>query len=268
MTERTKAILPVHFAGRGCDMERILAVAAPRGIHVIEDAAHAVETVCGGRKVGTISDATCFSFYVTKNVMTGEGGMLTTERDDWADRIRVASLHGLSRDAWRRYSASGFKHYEVVQPGFKYNMTDLQAALGIHQLARVERNAGIRERIWERYDEAFVDLPAERPAPPAPGSKHARHLYTLLLDLDRLRVSRDAVMEALKAEGIGSSVHFVALHLQPYYAERYGLSPEDFPVGAEISRRTISLPLSSALADRDVEDVIAAVRKVLGEYAA
>ncbi len=268
VTERTRAILPVHFAGRGCDMERILAVAGPRGIRVIEDAAHAVETVCAGRKVGTIGDATCFSFYVTKNVMTGEGGMLATDHDDWAASSRVASLHGLSRDAWKRYSSSGFKPYEVVQPGFKYNMTDIQAALGIHQLARVDKNARIREKIWARYDEAFAGLPVETPAPQAPGSRHARHLYTILLDLDRIRVSRDAVMEALKAEGIATSVHFVAMHLQPYYAERFSLRPEDFPVGAEISRRTISLPLSSLLSDADVEDVITAVHKVLGQYAA
>ena len=265
---RTRAIMPVHFAGRGCDMERILAIARPRGIKIIEDAAHAVETVCEGRKVGVIGDATSFSFYVTKNVMTGEGGMLTTDHDDWAERIRTASLHGLSLDAWKRYAGSGFKHYEVLLPGFKYNMMDLQAAIGIHQLARVEAQAAVRRRIWSSYDEAFADLPAERPAPEGPGSIHARHLYTLLLDLERLRVDRDAVLEALKREGIGTGVHFIALHLHPYYRERFSLRPEEFPAATEISRRTLSLPLSARLTEADVADVVAAVRKVLLAYAA
>jgi dTDP-4-amino-4,6-dideoxygalactose transaminase len=268
LTPRTKAILPVHFAGRGCDMEAILALARGRGLRVIEDAAHAIETVCAGRKVGTIGDATCFSFYVTKNVMTGEGGMVTTDDDAWADTLRVSSLHGLSRDAWKRYSGSGFAHYEVLMPGYKYNMMDVQAALGIHQLARVEAYAAVRKRIWEAYDAAFSDLPAARPAPEEPGSVHARHLYTLLLDLGRLRADRDGVMAALKAEGIGAGVHFIALHLHPYYRDRFRLRPEDFPVATEISRRTISLPLSAKLTARDVEDVIAAVRKVLVGLAA
>ena len=263
ITPRTKAILPVHFAGRGCEMEAILALARPRGIRVIEDAAHAIETVCAGRKVGTIGDATCFSFYVTKNVMTGEGGMVTTDDDEWADRLRVSSLHGLSRDAWKRYSGSGFGHYEVLMPGYKYNMMDVQAALGIHQLARVEAYSAARRKIWAAYDAAFADLPAVRPAPEEPGSVHARHLYTLLLDLDRLRGDRDAVMGALKAEGIGTGVHFIALHLHPYYRDRFSLRPEGYPVATEISRRTISLPLSAKLTARDVDDVIVAVRKVL-----
>ena len=266
LTPRTKAIVPVHFAGRPCDMERILALARPRGLRVIEDAAHAIETVAAGRKVGSIGDATCFSFYVTKNVMTGEGGMVTTDDDAWAEKLRISSLHGLSRDAWKRYSGSGFAHYEVLMPGFKYNMADLQAALGIHQLARVAQNAEKRRRIWRIYDEAFAGLPAELPAPEEPGSVHARHLYTLLLDLDRLRVDRDAVIAALKEEGIGTGVHFIALHLHPYYRDRFGLRPSDFPASTEISRRTISLPLSAKLSEEDAADVVVAVRKVLTGY--
>jgi dTDP-4-amino-4,6-dideoxygalactose transaminase len=268
LTPRTKAILPVHFAGRGCDMDRILALARPRGLRVIEDAAHAAETVCAGRKVGSIGDATCFSFYVTKNVMTGEGGMVTTDDDAWAERMRVLSLHGMSRDAWKRYSGSGYAHYEVLMPGFKYNMMDVQAALGIHQLARVNEYASTRRRIWEAYDAAFADLPASLPAPEDPGSVHARHLYTLLLDLGRLRADRDTVMAALKAEGIGTGVHFIALHLHPYYRDRFSLKPSDFPVATQISRRTISIPLSAKLTPADANDVIAAVRKVLLGYAA
>jgi len=268
LTPRTKAIIPVHFAGRGCDMAGILKLARPRGIRVIEDAAHAVETVCDGRKVGSIGDATCFSFYVTKNVMTGEGGMVTTDDDDWAEKLRVSSLHGLSRDAWKRYSGSGFAHYEILMPGFKYNMMDLQAAIGIHQLAKVDQFAAVRRRIWSAYDDAFKDLPAERPLPEELGSVHARHLYTLLLDLDRIRGDRDGVIAALKAEGIGSSVHFIALHLHPYYRDRFTLTPADFPIATEISRRTISLPLAANLTARDVDDVIAAVRKVLSGLAA
>jgi dTDP-4-amino-4,6-dideoxygalactose transaminase len=268
VTSRTRAILPVHFAGRGCDMDGILALSRPKGIKVIEDAAHAAETIIRGKKVGAIGDATCFSFYVTKNIMTGEGGMVTTDDDAWAERLRVSSLHGLSRDAWRRYSGSGYQHYEVLMPGYKYNMMDVQAALGIHQLARVEAHAQRRREVWERYDAAFADLPLARPAPEESGSRHARHLYTPLLDLARLSVDRDAVMAALKAEGIGTGVHFIALHLHPYYRDTFGWRAGDFPVAEEISRRTISLPLSARLTDADVDEVIRALRKVLLRYAA
>ncbi len=260
---RTRALLPVHFAGRPCDMDPILALARCRGLFVIEDAAHATEALYHGRHAGALGHAGCFSFYVTKNLVTGEGGMVTTDRDDWAETIQCYGLHGLSRGAWKRYGDEGFVHYQVLHPGFKYNMTDVQAALGIHQLARLEAYARRRKQVWDRYDAAFADLPAERPAPEEPDTRHARHLYTLLLDLDRLDAGRDAIVEELKRERIGTGIHFVSLHLHPYYRDRFGFAPEDFPAARRISQRTVSLPLSARLTDRDVEDVVAAVRKVL-----
>jgi dTDP-4-amino-4,6-dideoxygalactose transaminase len=263
VTERTRAVIPVHFAGRPCDMERIMAIARRHGLRVIEDAAHAIETVAQGRKVGCIGDATCFSFYVTKNVITGEGGMVTTEDEEVANWIKVAGLHGLSKDAWKRYSDEGYRHYEVVYPGFKYNMMDLQAALGLHQLARVEANHRRREALWRRYCEAFADLPVDLPAPVPEGDRHAYHLFTLLLRIEELRWSRDQVMEALHREGIGTGVHYVALHLHPYYRETYGYRRGQFPNAEWISERTLSIPLSPKLTDRDAEDVVRAVRKVL-----
>jgi dTDP-4-amino-4,6-dideoxygalactose transaminase len=263
LTERTRAVIPVHFAGRACDVERIVELAGAHRLAVIEDCAHAIETLAGGRHAGTFGDFGAFSFYATKNVVTGEGGMVTTASADHAARIKRLALHGLSADAWKRFSDEGFKHYEVVEPGFKYNMMDLQAALGIHQLARVEANLSRREEIWRRYDEAFAGLPAFVPPLPAPGTRHARHLYTLLLDLDRLDATRDEVMVELHRQNIGTGIHYRALHLHPYYRETFGYAPGDLPNAEWISDRTISLPLSPKLGDEDVEDVVAAVTRAL-----
>ncbi|MFH1143304.1 MAG: DegT/DnrJ/EryC1/StrS family aminotransferase [Candidatus Eisenbacteria bacterium] len=263
ITPRTRAILPIHFAGRPADMTRLEALARSRGVKIVEDAAHGIETVHRGRKVGTIGDCTVFSFYVTKNVITGEGGMVTTDDPALADWIKIAGLHGLSRDAWKRYSDEGFRHYEVVFPGFKYNMMDLQAAIGIHQLARVEANLVRREAIWRRYAQAFADLPLRIPPDPPAGDRHARHLFVILLELERLRATRDEILMALHQEGIGTGVHYRALHLHSYYRERFGYRTEDFPHAAWAGERTLSLPFSTALSDEDVSDVIAAVRRVL-----
>jgi dTDP-4-amino-4,6-dideoxygalactose transaminase len=264
ITPKTRAIIPVHLYGRPCNMEALTQIAEKHGLLIIEDAAHAIESVYHGRKIGTFGAAGCFSFYVTKNVVTGEGGMVTTNDEELADKIKILSLHGLSRDAWKRYSDSGYKHYEVVYPGFKYNMTDIQASLGIHQLNRVEENLKRREWIWARYDEAFADLPVDPPAPPEAGTRHARHLYTLLLQTERIGMSRDEFMNRLHEENIGSGVHFIALHLQKYYRETFGYRPDDYPVAFDASMRTVSLPLSARLTDQDVEDVICAVQHILG----
>lgn len=266
ITPRTKAILPVHLAGRPCRMDAVMAIARRRGLLVIEDAAHCIEGQHHGRKIGTIGDLTCFSFYVTKNLMTGEGGMVTTNNQDYADKIKMYGLHGLSKDAWRRYSDEGFKRYEVVFPGFKYNMMDLQAALGIHQIGGLAAHHARRAEIWARYDEAFRDLPLAVPAAPEPGTVHARHLYTVLLDVDRLTAGRDAIQDALFRENIGTGIHYVSLHLQEYYRKTYGFRPEDFPNARYISERTLSLPLSPKLTDCEVNDVIAAVKKVMGRH--
>ena len=267
ITRRTRAIIPVHLAGRPCDMDAIMAIAARHDLRVIEDAAHAIETVYHGRHAGTIGDAGCFSFYVTKNLVTGEGGMVTTDHADWAEMIQTYGLHGLSKGAWKRYGDEGYVHYQVLHPGYKYNMTDIQASLGLHQLDRLSGFAATRRSIWEKYDGAFADLPVERPAPEEPQTTHARHLYAILPDVARLGVSRDTIVQELAKEGIGTGIHFVALHLHPYYRNRFGFSADDFPNAREISDRTISLPLSAALSEQDVEDVIAAVRKVVLRHA-
>lgn len=266
ITSRTRAVIPVHLAGRPCDMDSILAIAKDHNLLVIEDAAHAIEAQYKGRKIGNVGDLTCFSFYVTKNIVTGEGGMVTTNNQEWAEKIQMYGLHGLSRGAWRRYSDDGFRHYRVVLPGYKYNMMDLQAAIGIHQLPRIDNYHKRREEIWARYDEAFADLPVILPARAEPDSTHARHLYTVLLDTDRLRINRDEFQEALFRENIGTGIHFVSLHLHPYYAETFGYMRGDFPNAEFISDRTISLPLSAKLSDEDVEDVVRAVRKIAIHY--
>ena len=268
ITPRTRAILPVHLAGRPCDMAALGEIAARHDVALLEDCAHAIETrSVQGRSAGTHGRAGAFSFYVTKNLVTAEGGMLVTDDRAFADRVRVMALHGMSADAWRRFSDAGYRHYDVVDAGFKYNMTDLQASLGIHQLARIEENLVRREEIWRRYDEAFADLPLETPAPPAPDTRHARHLYTVQLEAGRCLVPRDRFLAALHAEGIGTGVHYRAISEHEFYRERLGIRAGEYPVAEDIGRRTLSLPLSPGLSDRDVEDVICAVRRVATAYA-
>jgi dTDP-4-amino-4,6-dideoxygalactose transaminase len=267
ITSRTRAIIPVHFAGRPCNMDALGELATRHGLKIIEDCAHAIETLYHGRHAGTLGDLGTFSFYVTKNVVTGEGGMVTTANPEWAGRIKTLALHGLSADAWKRFSDEGFKHYEVTEPGFKYNMTDLQAALGIHQLRRVEENLVHRRDIWMHYDDMFEDLPVFLPPREEKGTRHARHLYTLLLDTDRLRVSRDEVQLALHRQRIGTGIHYRALHLHQYYREAFGYARGDLPNAEWISDRTLSLPLSPKLTDEDVQDVIFTVRRTLEHFA-
>jgi dTDP-4-amino-4,6-dideoxygalactose transaminase len=269
ISRKTKAILPVHLYGRPCAMDELMSIASEHGLYVIEDAAHASEAWYRGRKIGTIGDITVYSFYATKNLVTGEGGMLVTNRKNVANEVRVKSLHGLSRDAWKRYSEEGFQPYDVVSAGYKYNMMDIQAALGIHQLARLEDNLKIREYFWQTYDEAFsnvegITIPKKVVDNPGFGkTRHARHLYTILLDLDRVGVSRWEFINALKEENIGTAVHFIALHLHSFYQKVFGYKRGDFPNAEFISDRTVSLPLSSALSKQDIIDVINAVQKVI-----
>jgi dTDP-4-amino-4,6-dideoxygalactose transaminase len=266
ITDKTKAIVPVHFAGRPCDMKSIKEIAQKHHLIIIEDAAHALEATYHGQKVGTIGDLTVFSFYVTKNLVTGEGGMITTANSTYAEKIQTYALHGMSKGAWKRYSDEGFKHYRIVYPGFKYNMMDIQAALGIHQLLKIESSLKRREEIWHRYDDAFQNLPLDIPPPPEENTTHARHLYTILLKLDELTADRDTIQQALYEENIGTGIHFIALHLHPYYQETLGYKRSDYPNATYVSDRTISLPLSAKLTDEDVTDVIKAVTKVLTNY--
>jgi dTDP-4-amino-4,6-dideoxygalactose transaminase len=263
VTPKTKAILPVHFAGRPANMNAISAIAKQHGLLVIEDAAHAIESTYHGKKVGSISDITCFSFYVTKNLTTGEGGMVTTNDPELAKKIRIYGLHGMSADAWSRFSDKGYKHYDVIFPGFKYNLTDIAAALGLAQLPKLEAWLRRRNEVWSRYDEAFADLAVTRPAPAENGTVHARHLYMLLIE-EGAPVSRDEFMGAMHKRGIGTGVHYRALHGHPYYRERWGYRPEQFPNAHYIGERTVSLPLTPKLTDADVQRIITAAREILG----
>jgi len=263
ITPRTRAIVPVHFAGRPCDMDAIMDIARRHGLKVIEDCAHAIETEYKGRKAGTFGDFGCFSFYVTKNVVTGEGGMVIAQREEDIARIKMLALHGMSKDAWRRFSDSGYKHYQVVECGFKYNMMDIQAAIGIHQLERVEDSWRKRRRTWEQYQSAFATVPAIRPSEPEPGTRHAYHLYTLLLDGERCRKSRDAMLDALTEARIGAGVHYLSLPEHPYYQQRFGWRPDKYPNAMSIGRRTISLPISPKLGDSDVTRIICNVQSCL-----
>jgi dTDP-4-amino-4,6-dideoxygalactose transaminase len=263
ITSRTRALLPVHFAGRPCDMDALCDIATRRNLVMIEDCAHAMEAEYKGRKTGLFGDFGCFSFYATKNITTGEGGMVLTRDEDMASRLKMLALHGMSKDAWNRFGDEGYQHYSVVELGFKYNMMDLQAAIGLHQLPRTERWLVRRAEIWSAYDEAFADLPVERPAPPKADTRHARHLYSLLIDPARAGISRDDFLTAMTAHNIGVGVHYLSIPEHPYYQQHFGWRPEQFPNAMEIGRRTVSLPLSAGLSDQDVADVIAAVKDVL-----
>jgi dTDP-4-amino-4,6-dideoxygalactose transaminase len=263
ITSKTKAIIPVHFAGRPCNMDAIMDIAKRKNLKVIEDCAHAIETEYHGKKVGTFGDLGCFSFYVTKNIVTGEGGMVITDNEQYANKIKILALHGMSTDAWKRFSDEGYKHYQVVYAGFKYNMMDLQAAIGIHQLSRIDKYWKLRQTIWNRYNDAFKDLPVFIPAPVEPNTRHAYHLYTILLDIDKLNISRDKFLEEMTKRNIGVGVHYIALHLHPYYQQNFGYKKGVFPNAECISERTTSLPLSAKLTDSDVKDVINAIYKIL-----
>ena len=258
---KTKAILPVHLYGHPCDMEALLAIAEEHGLHVVEDAAHALPARSGDRVVGSIGAFTAFSFYATKNLTTAEGGMLTGSKE-LIDRARPWALHGMSHDAHSRYEAGGSWYYEVVLPGFKCNMTDLQAALGLSQLEKLEGFQRRRREIVARYHEAVADVSAVEVPVERPGVESAWHLYVIRLDLESLTIDRARFIEELAARNIGTSVHFIPVHLHPYYRDRYGFAPEDFPVTYDAFQRIISLPLHPRLSDRDVDDVIEAVAEV------
>ncbi len=266
LTPRTKAILGVDFAGLACPLDDLLALVRPGKSYVVEDAAHAFPTEYRGRTVGTISDITCFSFYATKTLTTGEGGMVTTNDSGWAKRMRVMSLHGISKDAWNRYSQDGSWHYEIVAPGFKYNMSDIAAAMGRVQLRRAEEMRQRRETIAEAYRAAFAEEPGLELLRHPAAKEHSWHLYVIKLQLDVLRVDRGRFITALKERGIGTSVHFIPLHLHSYYRQTYGYGPADFPVSLDLYSRSVSLPIYSKMTDDQVGRVIEAVLDVAREY--
>lgn len=265
ITDRTKAVIPVHLYGMPCDMDRIMEIAKKYSLKVIEDAAHAIGAVYKGEKIGKIGDATSFSFYATKNITTGEGGMLTTNDVNLAERAKIMRLHGLSRDAWKRYIESTNEHYEVLLPGFKYNLTDIQASIGINQLRRFENIQKRREEIWKRYDEEFscIDEIQLLNSIPPDGSYHSRHLYTILLKSEKLRIGRDEFIKELNENGVGTGIHFIALHLHSFYREVYGYRKGMFPNAEFISDRTISLPFFPYMKDEEVEYVIKVVKRLI-----
>jgi dTDP-4-amino-4,6-dideoxygalactose transaminase len=260
-----KAILPVHFGGQACDMDAILALAKRYSLKVVEDAAHALPTEYKGQMIGHFGDITAYSFYATKTVATGEGGMIVTANADYAERIRTMRLHGINRDVFNRASSElpGW-YYEVVAPGFKYNMGDIAAALGIHQLQKANKFQQRRAAIAAQYTEGLAGLPLLTPYQYA-DSSHAWHLYVIQLQLEDLSLDRKSFIERMSAAGVGTGVHFIPLHLQPYWQNRYGFKPEDFPVALEVFERVVSLPIYPCMSDADVERVIGATRRILIE---
>lgn len=264
ITPRTKAILPVHFAGLSADMSSIHSLAAKHGLRVIEDAAHAFPTTFNGEIIGALnSDVAVFSFYANKTITTGEGGMLVTRDPDISRRARLMRLHGINRDAFDRFTSKVPSwYYEIVAPGFKYNMTDIAASMGIHQLRKADRFQARREQIAKKYDEAFNDLPIILPPKPAAGDRHSWHLYVIRLG-DSVAIERDRFVERMFELGIGCSVHYIPLHLHPYWRDTYKLRPEMFPVSQHIYERTLSLPMYSAMTDAEVARVIYSVKQVL-----
>lgn len=267
ITKKTKVIIPVHLHGRPCEMRKINGIARRYKLKVVEDAAHATEGWIKNKKIGSISHFTAFSFYATKNLATGEGGMLTTNNKRLADQARIKSLHGISKDAWKRYSATGFAPYEAIYPGYKYNMPDLVASLAIHQLKRLEGNLKIRRKYWKLFNKGLKDVDGIRlPPDEQVNTIHGRHLYAILVDKDRLKISRNRFIDALKAEGIGAGVHFTPLHLHKFYRGSYGFKRGDFPNAEYIGDRTISLPFYPHMTEKDVGDVIEAVGKICRFY--
>lgn len=262
VTPRTKAIIPVHLAGRPCRMDDLMEIARRHGLYMIEDAAHCIEGRYHGKRIGTFGDLACFSFYVTKSLMTGEGGMVVTGNHHLARKVRRLAHHGLSHTAWERHIQSARGIPEVVAPGFKANMTDLQAALGLHQIARLDAHLARRRAIWTTYDQALADLPLTLPSREGLDTVHARHLYQLLVDDRQAPFDRDGLREDLHRLNIGTGIHYIALHLHPYYRQTFNLRPDQFPNAQFISDRTLSLPLSAKLTDADVEDVVNGVRQI------
>ena len=265
VTSRTKGVLPVHLYGHPCDLDPLLDLAKSRGLFVLEDAAHALPARYKGRMVGTVGTATAFSFYATKNMTTAEGGMLTGDPDLLA-RARMWSLHGMSRDAYKRYSAEGSWFYEVVLPGFKCNMTDIQASLGLQQLKKLPRFQDRRRQVVQRSQSELGGLPEVETPTDRAEVESAWHIYPLRLHLEALRIGRSQFIEELRARNVGASVHFIPVHVHPYYREKYGYSAHDFPVAAAHYERLVSLPLHPRLSDGDVDDVIEAVRDVVESF--
>lgn len=265
INNKTRAILPVHFAGRPCNMNAITEITKVNNLKLIEDCAHAIETQYHGKNAGTFGDFGCFSFYATKNIVTGEGGMVIAKENEDISRIKMLALHGMSKDAWNRFGDDGYKHYYVVECGYKYNMMDIQAAIGIHQLARIDKYWLRRKEIWDKYQEAFKELPVITPPEPEEGTRHSYHLYTLLINEKRTDIMRDEFLSRMTRLNIGVGVHYLSLPEHPYYQKRFNWNPDDYPNANRIGSQTVSLPISAKITDKDVDDVIASVKLALNQ---
>ena len=265
ITPKTKAIIPVHFAGRPCDMDSIIKIAKKYNLFIIEDCAHAIETEYKGKKAGTFGDFGVFSFYATKNIVTGEGGMVISENEKQISRIKTLGLHGMSNDAWERFSDKGYKHYLVQESGFKYNMLDIQAAIGIHQLKRIETYSKRRELIWNYYLKEFSDYPIEMSAEVEKNTRHAYHLFILRINKNICGISRDEFIMKMNDKKIGCGVHYQAIPQHPFYKKRFGWKENDFQNSTDFGNETVSIPLSGSLKDIEVERVTNAVKEILYE---
>ena len=265
ITPRTKAILPVHYAGQPCEMDEIRDIAERHGLILIEDAAHALGAEYNGQKIGSIGDATAFSFHVHKNITTAEGGMVTTDDDEWARKMIIMRLHGMSKDAWGRASNSQM-HYDVVLPGYKYNMTDIQAAMGLSQLSKLESYIKIRQKYAKIYTEAVQQIPQVTIPQRIDGIRHAENMYVIMLKLELLKIDRDEFIRCLRAENIFPSIHFRAIHLHSYYRETFGYKRGDYPIAENASDRVLTLPFSPKLTEADIRDVITAVKKIAAYF--
>ena len=266
LTPHTRAVMAVHYAGQPCRMDELLAIARRHHLFLLEDAAHAAGAAYKGRMIGSIGDATAFSFYATKNLTTGEGGMLTTDRGDVDERARIMTLHGMSRDAWRRYHRGGSWYYEVLEPGYKYNMGDIQAALGLAQLGRLDAMNARRAHLAARLSAHLRGCEALEAPVARPEVRHVWHLYVVRLRPAALRIDRAAFIEELSRRGIGTSVHFIPIHYHPYYREGFGFRPGDYPVAEDAYERIISLPLYPAMSEADVDRVAQAVLEIAERF--
>jgi dTDP-4-amino-4,6-dideoxygalactose transaminase len=266
ITPKTRIIIPVHFAGHPCPMDSMVDLAQSRGLRVVEDAAHAIPAKYKGRNIGTLSGLTAFSFYATKTLTTGEGGMVTTDDDSLADRIELMRLHGMNRNALKRYAANGTWRYDVVEAGYKYNLTDIQSAIGLVQLSKCEEMWRRRLEIAHNYDRALCSLEAYRTPQVAQDVQHAHHLYVILIEPSALRIHRDQVIEELRRRGIGTAVHFIPLHLHPYYQQNFGYRPGEFPVAEDYFDRCISLPIYPGMTDEDCDFVIEGLHEIARDF--
>jgi dTDP-4-amino-4,6-dideoxygalactose transaminase len=266
ITKKTKAIIPVHFAGQPCEMDEIREIAERNNLVVIEDAAHALGAEYRGKKIGSLSDFTCFSFHPVKNITTGEGGMLASLHPDLKEKLRSLSLHGMSKGARERFTKKGISHYQILYPGYKYNMSDLQASLGLVQFRKLERFNEIREKYTQMYREALKDLEEISIPSQIENIVHAWHLFIIILNLEKLKITRDEFILAIKKENIGAGVYYISLHLHPFYQKAFGYQPGDFPRAKYFSERVVALPLFPKMEEGDLEDVIIALKKIIKNY--